>query len=123
MAECSAKWWEVLKEKGKANQDGGSEASRRTVRVLIRAMRERIEANVCSVKRWLEKLIRYRVVMEGKFIGRGRHNKLRQLVRRLSEKEYGRKWRDELEDKGRHLTLQYGKIKVADDKVIIAGVT
>ena len=37
--------------------------------------------------------------------------------------EYGRKWKEELEEKGKHLTLRFGRVHVATDEEIIAGVT
>ena len=93
------------------------------MRIILRAMRERIEQKIMSLKRWVEKLVVDRVIMEKKFVGGGRHRKLRLTVRRLTEIEYGRKWREELEETGKHLTLQFGKVDVAKDEEIIAGVT
>ena len=84
---------EVLKEKRKLGQD----REERTVRVVLRAMREGIEMNVTTVKRWGEVLIRDRLIQENKMLEGGCHKNLRKLLRKLNENEYGRRWREELE--------------------------
>ena len=109
---------EVLKERGKP----GQEKDERTVRIVMRAMLESIDINIVSLKRWSEKLITDRVVMEEKMVRGGRHKKLQLVVRKLSEKEYKRKWSQELEEKGRYLTLKYGKVRPVKDCEIISGV-
>ena len=111
---------EIMKEK--SNQEKCSEERKRTVRVLLRAMRERIAENIVLLKRWIEKLIKDRLSMEGLVIGRGKKKKLKQQVRKLLESVYGRKWKEELEEEGKHLKLKYGRVKVATDEEIIAGV-
>ena len=100
---------ELLKSKGIENQ----ERDIRTVRIILRAMRERVEENMLAVKRWMEKTVTDRVLAEKKMIGGGRHRKLKQRARRICEGEYGRKWREELEERGKYLTLRYGRVKLS----------
>ena len=78
-------WQNILRSESELQKSRGKEDQEkdvRTVRIILRAMRERIETNVLAVKRWMEKLVTDRVLAEKKMIGGGRHRKLKQRVRR-----------------------------------------
>ena len=118
-------WQNVLKgecEQVKMLGKWGQEREDRTVRVILRAMRERVEDNVATVTRWLDKVMKDWVVKDKKMIGGGRHRRLKLRARRICEAEYGRKWKEELQWKVRNLERKFSKIIPEEDEGIIEGV-
>lgn len=118
-------WQNVLKgecEQVKMLGKRGQEREDRTVRTVLRAMRERVDLNVVMVTRWLDKVMKDWVMKDKKMIGGGRHRRLKLRARRICEEEYGRKWREEHQWKVRNLEKKFSKVVPEEDEGIIEGV-
>ena len=94
----------------------------RTVRTILRAMREQVEGNILEVKELIKGHIIQVVLSEGKMENGDRQRKLVAVSNRLENLRYNQKWESELEDKVAYLVEKYGETMTEEEHEALTGI-